>query len=53
MGANDTQSGAIFDPKSIIGRIIKGTSSHCYTQTIEALGVLSEKTFFFYMFFLL
>ena len=46
MGANDTQGGAIFDTKGIMGRIIKGTTSDCYTQNIKALGVVDSENIF-------
>ena len=50
MGANDTQGGAIFDPKGIMGRITKETTSHCYTQNIKALGFVDSEKNIFYVF---
>ena len=50
MGANDPQGEAIFDPRGMVGRIYKRTTTHCYIQNIKALGlVVSEKKIFFYV----
>ena len=39
--------GAIFDPRGMVGRIIKRTTIHCYIQNMKALGlVVSDKKIF-------
>ena len=48
MGANNPRGRVIFDPRAMVGRIIKRTTKHCYTQNMKALGlVVSEKKIFF------
>ena len=47
MGANDPRGGAIFDPRGMVAGFIKRTTTHCYIQNMNGLGlVVSEKIFF-------
>ena len=47
MGANDPWGKAIFDPRGMVGRIYKKTTTHCYVQNMKALDlVVSEKKIF-------
>ena len=35
MGANNLRDGAIFDPRGMVGRILKRTTIHCYIATYK------------------
>ena len=44
---NDPPGGACMDPRGTVGRILKRTIIHCYTQNMKALGLrVSEKKIF-------
>ena len=52
MADNDAPGASpIWTPGSRLAGIIKGLTKHCFTQNINALGLMiSEKNIFFYVF---
>ena len=48
---NEPRGGAIFDPRGMLAGFIKRTTTHCYTQNMNALGLVVLEKKIFFMFF--